>query len=452
MESAHPKILKTNITPKDSKLLNPIIMREYLQESLTLRQRSNLTNLYAKYGELNVQRVMFHGVRALRKKDYDPCPREENDSFYEDSEETLDIYPPPGERPVMKFLNRRTETTENETPEPFHIQHQANTIELGERVSPLPSPKRTRGKEMSEEKADKKYHLNFKQWDEGIAVLGSDVEDEYVDDTEKPHIEEKPYWPTLNELVSRAKACEQAKEESTLSKRPPQVVPTIEAQEESANSKKLRRPPQKRGFIPRRQSFKLWIEEHKKKIAEGKVPTKATFIWEALEESRIGELDEMREYTRKCGNDWEALYGENFDPVFAERGLRAPGVRREGWQRMKDKREPLRTKQALGLELERFEALDEFKKANAEAQAETRRHETLDEEAKRLKDMRKRRNESYRQQVEDQGGEVRAKRTPSEQRKARLKAKKDAEKARRDQKKAGSVVRQEKSEEDGEPC
>jgi hypothetical protein len=285
---------------------------------------------------------------------------------------------------------------------------------------------------MIEEKVVKPPKARY--WEQDIVAFASDRE-ESSEEVEKPLVEEKPYWPTLDELVSKAKAFEADHHVISLSKRSPQLVPTIEAQEEPVNSKKLRRPPQKRGFIPRRQPFKLWIEEHKKKIAEGKVPTKAAFVWEALEESRIGELDEMREYMRKCGNDWEAFYGENFDPVFAERELRAPGVRREGWQRMKDKREPLRTEQSPGLEWKRLEALEEFKKANAEAQEERRRQETLDEEANRLKDDRIRHKERYRQMIEAQGGHVRERLSPNSQKDARRKAKAEAEKIRRAEKK-----------------
>jgi hypothetical protein len=123
-----PYILKTNIIKEDGKLLKPIIMREYIGEPLSMRQRSNLVVLYKNYGETTVQGAIFHGTRALGKKQYDPFPREVNDSFYEDSEETINISPPPEPRPLTKFLNKRSQTTVDKTLEPSGLQPQA---ELG---------------------------------------------------------------------------------------------------------------------------------------------------------------------------------------------------------------------------------------------------------------------------------------------------------------------------------
>lgn len=396
--------------------LNPIIMREYYGEPLTMTQKENLAYLYDKHGELEVQRVMFHGVRALRKKEYEAYPRELEDSYYEESD-TVVISTPPEPRPATKYLNRHSGTTERETPEQGLLQVSA------------------------------RHHA------EGIVVYGNSYSpSRSPPKAEKSSIKEKPHWPTRGELVAKAKAFEAVEEESVLLKRPPEPEAGLQVEEELAPLKEAQRYCHKRGFIPRRQPFKLWIEEHKKRIAAGQVPNRDEYMWEAIEDARVGEPEEIVEYGKAIGADWDKLYGPNFDPVFAERELRAPGAKREGWQRMKDKREPLWTKQCRWREWRRQIALKNAQKANAEAQAECRRHETLDEEAKRLEDKRKREKERYHKKIEAQGGEVRAKRTPSEQREARLKAKRDAEKARRDKKKAGRVVQEEQNEEEVEPC
>jgi hypothetical protein len=395
-----PYILKTNITKEDGKLLNPIIMRKYIGVPLSMCQRSNLAVLYNKYGEMNIEGCIFHGTRSLGKKDYEAHPREVNDSYYEDSEDTVVISPPPEPRPITKFINRRSCTTECETPEPVlqpvSARHRAKGIvAYGSNCSPSKSPPKA----------------------------------------EKPSAEEKPHWSTLDELVAKAKASTAARDVISLSKRSPELKSGDHAKEEQVTSKKIQRVRQRRGFIPRSQPFKLWIEEHKKKIAEGKVPTRAEYVWEAIEESRIGELDEIKEYAGRIGSDWDQLYSKNFDPVFAERELREPGVRREGWQRMKDKREQLRTKQYPGLEWRRLIALEKAKKANAKAQEESRLHETIDEEAKRLKGQRKIDHKRYRERVAAQGGEVRERLEPEEQKKARKTAQADYARTKRAAKK-----------------
>jgi hypothetical protein len=216
MESSHPKIIKTNITPKDGKLLNPIIMRDYYREPLTKKQKDNLVYLYEKYGELDVQRVMFHGVRSLRKNEYEAHPREVNDSYYEDSEDTVEISPPFGPRPLTQFLEKRTRSTAGETPESFR-QHQATTKpcetasafidhQILETMNEMKAIAEVWLNENQEDVCESmQLDLKFSHWEQDILALNSDYE-ESLADAEQPQVKEVPHSPTFEELVNRRKA------------------------------------------------------------------------------------------------------------------------------------------------------------------------------------------------------------------------------------------------------
>lgn len=204
------KALKTKISQEDGKLLSPIIMREYQLRHFTRRQQSNLAALYSKYGETNILGVIYHGVRWLKKERHDPCPREFNDSFYDESEDTVDISPPPEPSSLTKLLNRRSGTTAVETPESGEIAAALIDQQITEAMN-----------ENHEDVCESTQPaLKFSHWEQGILALNSD-NGESSEEVEKPLVEEQPLWPTLDELVARAKAFEAARPESFLAKRPP---------------------------------------------------------------------------------------------------------------------------------------------------------------------------------------------------------------------------------------
>jgi hypothetical protein len=209
-----PYILKTNISKEDAKRLKPIIMKKYLQEPLSMRQRSNLVALYEKYSEMKVEGVIFHGMRAMGKKQYIPCPREENDSFYEDSEETIDIEPPAGPTPVTIFLQSHTQSTVGETLEQIQLPRKATTKPSEPISTQLSSFARVY--EMSEEKIFKPLKAQY--WEQYIVAFNSDRE-ESSEEVEKHLVEVKPYQPSLGDLLTRAKASQSADEERLLGKR-----------------------------------------------------------------------------------------------------------------------------------------------------------------------------------------------------------------------------------------
>lgn len=65
--------------------------------------------------------------------------------------------------------------------------------------------------------------LKAKYFDQGIVTFNSD-HDESSEEAEKPVVVEKPHCPTLDELVTRAKASQEANEEGVLRKLSPQSV------------------------------------------------------------------------------------------------------------------------------------------------------------------------------------------------------------------------------------
>lgn len=520
-------------------------MKKHIQEPISLRQRSSLTKLFEKYGEKIVRQAMEHELTELRRKKYVPY-QEEIDSFHDESEETIDIWPPAGPTPITRFLqlrgimpkekadDSRRQLAAFSTKKPttstaaLEIQGINDVDELIDTVfssanvskdvyskpqtmdsrfdvsrpltaksSPLRSPYEGSQMICQEETAEKEISKQAKTHHRDrviIACNSSQSPSKSPPKVEKPLVEEKP-WLTLDEQVARTKASEAARVEASrplkkkrktnrhdpyddyeagghmpynnkltleqnndildyqgaydeaqaktcspqpifsLSKRRPQLKADGQAEEEQVRFRKIYKVRHRRGFIPRNQPFKLWIEEHKKRIAEGNVPTKDQWVWEAVEATGKGESPENLYYAKRVGDDWELIYGKNFDPVFAERALREPKARRERWQMMKDKREKLRTKQAPGLEWYRLKALEKSMKAEAEAQAEHRRHETLDEEAKRLKDQRKRDNRRYRKWVEAQGGIVKERLDPEEQKAARREADTARKREKREEKK-----------------
>lgn len=74
--------------------------------------------------------------------------------------------------------------------------------------SPLASPSSSPRREMTEEKKIKP--LKAKYWDNEILAINSGCEAS-SEEVEKPLVVEKPHWPTLDELVARAKASQEEK-------------------------------------------------------------------------------------------------------------------------------------------------------------------------------------------------------------------------------------------------
>jgi len=156
-------IYKLKFGKKSWNLLQPIIIRYYLGKPIQPKQQANLRKLSQKYGEDEIKRVIDHGLAAMTRKNHVPHPRAANESYYEDSEETLEILPPPEPRPLTEFLSKKNKARVFNNVEKMldYVFRESNPSTLDSRfdvsrpltvaTSPLASPVR----EMNEEKTIK---------------------------------------------------------------------------------------------------------------------------------------------------------------------------------------------------------------------------------------------------------------------------------------------------------
>lgn len=168
-----PKLYGTIAAQQDRNLLKPIVICRSIGFPLTSKQKANLAHLTEKYGELQIQRAEFDGLQRMRATCYQPDIRETHDSYYEESDETL-VFTPPSER-VEKLPNTSTTISARQTPELSILQ------------------------------------VSARHKAEGIVAYGSSCSiSRSLPKVEKPSAVERPHWPTLDELVSKAKALEPA--------------------------------------------------------------------------------------------------------------------------------------------------------------------------------------------------------------------------------------------------
>jgi hypothetical protein len=161
-----------------------------------------------------------------------------------------------------------------------------------------------------------------------------------------------------------------------------------------------------------RNHFQLWIEEHRRRILSGGIPSREEYRNSQLGDRQWCDGYDMLDTGKKINKDWDLIYGPNCNFVFAERVLREPGVKLAQWQKTKDWREARNTKQLPGLEEKRKRKNEETKQ--------------LDRDWHRTK---------YADEKKKAGQEVRVKKCPEEQKNARREADRLRKQRKREDKK-----------------
>lgn len=307
---------------------------------------------------------------------------------------------------------------------------------------------------IEEKKANKEVRSD--DWGNDVVVFDSDMEEFSLPKTTKTTRSLSTadsncqIWSERLNQTTIARALWQ-KEDSMLVKRPPQ----FEMVEEEQEARWV--PPRFETSIPvitgyqRQPAFKLWIEEHDMKIAAGGIPLREEFINDGLMRRGCGDEEEIIYYGQKYGKEWDKLYGPKREYVYAERALRKPDVRLQSWQKMKDRREWLHTRQQLHsdkVNQERLDHLDRIKAEDKERHRKAREKETLDQERYRLKKQRLINQHNRDQKKLDRGESLKHRLTPEERKKAR----RDADRLRKQNKKAEKTVPEEQNGEELEPC
>lgn len=325
--------------------------------------------------------------------------------------------------------------------EPHAAQAEADPFLVEETVSESDCQQ----EEVIEEKKVGK-EARFEDWADDIMAFDSDAEET------RPPLAVKtpgslspaePVLPTWNECLAKLTVAQALwqEEDRMLVKRPPQLKMDEEGEEGvQLVPNYLSRPLPKISGYQRQPAFKLWIEEHDKMIAEGRIPSRESFIWAGLTRRRCHQEDDMAYYGQKDGKEWDRLYGANLNYIYAEGVLRNPDVPAEPWQRTKDFRERLLTKQFPQFEKARENKVKAIKDKKRSYMEEFRRNETLEQEEKRQKADRLRAQKNYEK---NKRMPVRSKRSPSEQREARREAKRLAAEKRRRAEKAKDSAQEE---------
>lgn len=280
---------------------------------------------------------------------------------------------------------------------------------------------------------DKKVHkeVRSEDWENDVVAFDSDMEETRLPQTTKTtrslsESQSQPHWQTWSERLDQATTARALwqKEDSMLVKRPPQLEMTQEGEEgvQLMPHQPVTSVPKIAGY-QRQPAFKLWIEEHDRKIAAGEIPKRQDYIWEAVERRQCGEEDDIIFYGQKYGCRWDQLYGSELNYVYAERMLRDPNVPSEPWQRKKDQREWLHTKHRHArVDEDRVKKLEEIKAKQRKYMEEFRRRETLDKERERQEEDRLRAQRNRDQKKLDRGEPLKKRLTPEEQKAARRKA------------------------------
>lgn len=302
---------------------------------------------------------------------------------------------------------------------------------------------------IEEKKAGKE--LWPEDWEDEVVALDSDAEEtrlpQTAGKTRSPSISE-PHWQTWSERLDQANTTRALwqTEDSMLTKRPPQLQMADEGEEgvQLVPQQPLRSIPKITGY-QRQPAFKLWIEEHDRKIAAGDIPKKHTFIEEGLTKERRGGDDDLIYYGQKYGREWDKLYGPERNYVYAEWVLRDPAIPSEPWQRTKDHRMWLHTKHRhVRINEDRLQKLEDIKEKQKKYMEKFRARETVDQERDRQKADRLRAQKNYeKNKLIEQKMPVRSKRSPSEQREARREAKRLAAEKRRRAEKAKDNAQEE---------
>lgn len=287
---------------------------------------------------------------------------------------------------------------------------------------------------LEEEKEEIDHEVNFEDWNRkgkrgGVVAYDSDTEEKNTKvrrlQKDLALIQAPPCCPTSSEHVDQAKDAalpHQEDSKSMLVKRPPQLMMADEDEEgvDLLPYMSIHLLPKLAGY-QRQPAFKLWAEEHNRRIAEGRIPSRSQYIWDELNKMTI--IDDMAYRGNVIGKDWDICYGPDRDLVVAERLLRTPGVPLEPWQRKKDSREALYTKQRYDFrEEKRIKQLREINQKKREQMTIIREKETLDQERERQKEDRLRAQRNRNQKKLDRGQSLKERLTPEEQKEARRKA------------------------------
>lgn len=179
--------------------------------------------------------------------------------------------------------------------------------------------------------------------------------------------------------------------------------------------KKRRESPSPRRPTTREQPMKAWIREHKAFIENGGAPDR--YKWAREKTDKRTDMDDPNSYWDwmiRYGKLWDRVFGENFDPDFAERYLRPRGTRLLPWQKIKDYREDHRIPHR-DLNWQQYQALLDENDKNAKARKASRARLSTSTKKNKLKKRRLREQEAYRNKKEAQGGKVREKRSPKSQ-------------------------------------
>jgi hypothetical protein len=188
-------------------------------------------------------------------------------------------------------------------------------------------------------------------------------------------------------------------------------------------------------MAPRTNHFQLWIEEHRRRILSGGIPSREEYRNSQLEGRQWCDGNDMLAAGKKINKDWDLIYGPNCNFVFAERALREPDVKLAQWQKTKDWREARNTKQLPGLEEKRRRKNEETKQLDRDWHRTRWLHETLDEESSRKKVKRQHSKRKYADEKKKAGQEVRVKKCPEEQKNARREADRLRKQRKREDKK-----------------
>ena len=302
----------------------------------------------------------------------------------------------------------------------------------------------------------------FEDWADDIMAFDSDAEETRPPLTAKTPgslLSAEPVLPTWNEWYAKSTAAQALwqEEDRMLAKRPPQLKMAEEGEEGvQLVPNYLSRPLLQIPGYQRQPAFRLWIEEHDKMIAEGRISSRESFIGEGLTRRGRDQEDDMIYYAQKDGKKWDTLYGPKRNYIYAESVLRSPGVPLEPWQRKKDERESLHTKhRSVIIDADRLQELEKIKANKREQMGIIRQREPLDQKIERLEKRRVIDQRSRDLAKTKAGIELKPRLAPDDQKDARRKAKAECEKRRRAAKKsegAFAITPEDKKPEDIEPC
>ena len=80
----------------------------------------------------------------------------------------------------------------------------------------------------------------------------------------------------------------------------------------------------------------------------------------------------MAQLCKEFGEEWDAVYGPNRDPIRVEQYCRRPGDPLETWQRMRDYRQALKVKRSRFRERQRQKTLKKIKAGNRDRKSKER--------------------------------------------------------------------------------